>query len=171
MRRIELDGDVHALAIAEPEVAFGLRQVIAVAGLHLAAVDADVFVPEQLVRAGCVDPDLRAGRAAVAREPDRTYAHPVARRSVVAIEIEVPLRIDLFPAEQVEVTVAVDVAEREAVVDGCFRRVHDAPSGVHVLEATAALAAQHMQIVAPAKQHVGGASLSRSVTTPRPQVG
>ncbi len=154
VRRIKFDAHVDGGSGAETVVSLGLREVVAVARLHLTTVDPDVLVPEQLVGARGVHAHLGARCAFVAAQADDAHAHPVALGQIVAVQIEVSVRVDLAPAEQIEIAVRVDVAERKAVVDRRFRGVLDAPVVVHVLELAAAEAAQDVQVVATVEHDV-----------------
>src|SRR5262249_54064636 len=99
VRRIELDGHVHRSAVTEAEVPLGVGPVIAVTRLRLAAINADLVVPEQVRRPGGVNADLRSCGAVIAGEADGAHGDPVLLREVVAIKREEPGRVGLLPAQ------------------------------------------------------------------------
>src|SRR5439155_1183694 len=116
----------------------------------LAVQDGHLFKPQELVRLVMLrEPNLRSRRAPVPGRADQTNANPVLRWQIVAINLDEPVRIERpGVSDDVEVAVAVDVTETQAVI---YRRgglVFDAPPLVHIGEADAARAAQQPQEIA-----------------------
>src|SRR6185436_20572808 len=84
-RRVERDGDVDAVAVAEAVVTLERVEGVIVL-LRLFRVRHDLFEPEQVARALLVDADLRAQARAISCEPDGADVQPAAGRQVVAVE-------------------------------------------------------------------------------------
>src|SRR6185503_1355601 len=83
---------------------------------------------------------------------------PALGREIVSVQRYLTARIDRGEAQQVQVTVAVDIAESEATVDAGFRGARDAaPCGVLKSEVAAAGAAVHVEEVSAVDQDVGDA--------------
>src|SRR5262249_30043255 len=106
----ELDHDVDRRPRSQAIVAFGLRGAVGTGG-DLEIVLAHLFEPEQLIGAGREDADLCAGGANVAVEADRANVQPVLCRQVVAIDVQRAIGERLVVADDVDVAVAIDVAE------------------------------------------------------------
>src|SRR5262245_2885816 len=123
----------------------------------LAVENRHLLEPEELAWiAGLSEADLRAGCATISSRAHQTNANPVLRQQIVAINFHQSARVERTAvADDVQVAIAIDVAEAKAVVHGSSRLVLDAPRFVHVSEVTSADAAQQPEKMPPIPDDVG----------------
>jgi len=112
--------------LPSPKWRFGLV-VTVVTGGHLEVVLGHLFEPEQLVGAGGENADLGAGSTLVAGQAIEADIEIILRRQIVVIDEERARGEGLVVANDVQLAVAVDVAEAQPVVDRGGRGVGDSP--------------------------------------------